>query len=344
MLNVFDANPDAFGIVAMSTAIDKLKFVPGRLGSLGIFEEERLSVIDVAIEQRGGILELIAPTPRGGPGVTLDKDKRVIRSIRPPHFQIDDAINADEVQNVRAFGTENVLETVIGAVNRRLGIHSQSLDATEEYARVGAVKGIVTYPDGSTLNLFDFFGVTAPTEIDLDLDNASPAEGVLRRKVAGIVRQIGAAMEGAPFSGVRAEVGDAFFDDLIAHKEVRDTFKNTVAAQQLLRGYVAPFGQSSQIYATFEFGGVIWENYRGQVGSTAYIDTNKAYFFPIGAPGMFKSIYVPADYEESVNTVALKRYAKQWAKDNGKGRNLESQTNVLHIATRPGALASARRT
>ena len=49
----------------------------------------------------------------------------------------------------------------------------------------------------------------------------------------------------------------------------------------------------------------------------------------------------PADYEETVNTIGLPRYAKQWPMENGKGRSLEVQTNALCMCTQPAALQSA---
>ena len=57
-----------------------------------------------------------------------------------------------------------------------------------------------------------------------------------------------------------------------------------------------------------------------------------------GVPGLFQSKYAPADYMETVNTVGLPYYAKQWQMEGGKGRVLESQSNPLHLCTRPNAI------
>jgi len=342
MLDIF--NDDAFSVVRLSMAIDKLKFVPSRLGSIGLFEPEPVDTIDIAIEERDGVLELIEPTERGGPGVTLGDDDQSLLSIRAPHFEINDKLTADSVQGRRSFGTDNQLETIIARVARKLQRHTQSLDATEEYARAGAIKGIVTYKGGKTLNLFDLFGVDQLDEIDADLDNAAPASGIFRKKCAQIIRVVGDAMDGLPFTGVRAECGDAFFDDLISNKEVVDTYKSTVQAGELRTGYITLANGQTQIWSAFEFGGILWENYRGKVGVTSFIDTDHAHVFPTGAPGLFKSFYAPADYEEAVNTLGQQRYAKQYPMQNGKGRHLDSQTNALHICTRPGVLQQLRRT
>lgn len=340
MLDIFKS--DAFGVVPLTDAINKIKFVPGRIAQTGLFTASGVPTTSVGIEERDGLLKLIAPTPRGGPGTTMDKLKRTLRSLVIPHFEINDAIMAEEVQGVRAFGRENDVEMVLDKVIERGEIHSQSMDATEELSRIGAIKGIVTYADGTTLNLFTEFGVTQETEVDFDLDNASPASGALRKAAAVRVRQVANILEGIPFDHLHAYCGNAFFDDLLAHTEVRASYLQTPMAAVLREGYVMPGGE--KIFGAFEFGGIVWENYRGAVGSTTFVDTNKCHLFPIGAPGLFRTYYGPADYIETVNTIGQRLYAKQWDMPNGKGINLDVQMNALNICTRPKVLIQGKRT
>lgn len=339
MLDIFNGN--AFSVARLTQVINEMKFVPGRISELGLFETDSTDTTTVAVEKKGDILALVAPTPRGGPGITLDKEKRDLRSLIVPHFEINDAIYAEEVQNVRALGQEQALETVVQKVAQRQQAHVRSFAATEEHARMGAVQGVVTYADNSTLDLFSEFGVTQDAEIDFDLDNANPAEGALRKKCAGIVRQVQNALGGVPFTGVHAFCGDNFFDDLLAHKEVRETFKGWNEAQILRDGYIGPNRSS---YGIFEFGGIVFENYRGAVGSTSFINTDKAHLFPVGVPGLFRTVYAPADYEETVNTMGQRLYSRQYAMQNGKGRHLDVQMNALQYCSRPKTLLKGKRT
>jgi len=338
MLDVFRS--DAFGVVPLTDAINKIPFVPGRIGSLGLFADSGVATTSVAIEERGGLLTLVAPTPRGGPGITIDKTRRTLRSLAVPHFEINDAVMAEEVQGVRAWGSETDVEMLMGKVADRGAIASQSLEVTQEYARIGAIKGIVTYADATTLNLFTEFGVTAETEIDFDLDNATPVAGAFRKKCAGVTRQMAGILDGLPFTGLYALCGDAFFDDLIAHVEVRATYLNTQAAAELR----APYVQAGQTYGSFSFGGITWENYRGAVGATTFVATDKCHLFPIGVPGLFRTYYAPADYIETVNTIGRRLYTKQYEMPNGKGVHLDTQMNALNICTRPKCLIQGKRT
>lgn len=339
MLDIF--NDDAFSVTNLTDAINEISFVPGRIGELGLFSTSSVDTTTIAVEKKGDILVLVPPTPRGGPGTTVDKEKRNLRSLIIPHFEINDAIYAEEVQNVRAFGQERALQTVMQKVAERNAMHVNSFGATEEYARMGAVQGIVVYADGSSLNLFQEFGVTQEAEIDFDLDNANPAEGVLRKKCAGVTRKMTGLLGGIPFAGIHAFCGDDFFDDLLAHKEVRETYKGWNQAQILRESYIGP---NRSTYGIFEFGGIIWENYRGAVGQTTFIDSNKCHLFPFGVPGLFRTAYAPADYEETVNTMGERLYERQYPMTNGKGRHLDVQMNALQYCTRPKVLLKGKRT
>lgn len=337
MLDVF--NSGLFSVVSLTDAINKPIFQPGRIGQMGLFTPRGVTTTTVIVEEKDGQLVLVSPSPRGAPGQTMDKVKAKGRPFIIPHFQIDDAIYADEVQGVRAWGTESELETVQGKVAERLVTHRASHEVTLEYARIGAVIGVITYADGSTTDLFSEFGVAQDAEIAFDLAAASPAAGVLRKRAAALIRQMSTNLGGLPFFGVHAMTGDAFYDDLLAHVEVRNTFLNNPSAAELRTSYVV----NGQSYGTFEFGGITWENYRGAVGGTQFINTDKAHFFPKGVPNLFRTYFAPADYTETVNTVGKMTYVKQYDMPNGKGVYFESQMNQLSICTRPKALLKGKR-
>jgi hypothetical protein len=339
VLDVFKGDP--FNVLSLTDAINKIPFVPGRAGMLVPWNPRGVPTTSIMLEEREGVLTMIPPTPRGGPGQVIAKTKRTARSIAIPHFQRDDAVYADEVQGVREFGEEQTLETVQGVLNARMADHTQDFDTTLEYSRLGALKGIVTYADGTTLNLFDFFGVTQETEIDFDLDNATPASGALRKAAAAAVRTSMSNLGGTPIAGLHALCGDAFFDDLLAHTEVRASYTGTDMARVLREGYVYPNGM--KVFGAFEFGGIVWENYRGSIGGTAFVNTDKCHIFPVGV-SIYREVYAPADYVETVNTIGLPRYAKQFEMPNGKGINMEMQMNALSYCTRPKSLLLGKRT
>lgn len=344
MLNIFSSNP-AFSVISLTDAVNEIAVRPGRLGQLGLFAATSVSTLSISLERIGDTIQLVAPSPRGAPGEVRDYPKRSIESLSIPHFQRDWSVVADEVQGVRAYGSETELQTVQGIVAQKMALNVADLDLTDEYSRIGAIQGIVTYKDGQTLDLFAKFGVPQPTEIDFDLDNATPVDGVLRKKAVGVIRATREALGGVPFSYLHAFVGDKFFDDLLTHPEVRETYKGWSEAQILRDSYI---GKNRADNPLFEFGGIVWENYGavGAGGDSALlgIQADSAKFVPVGVPGLFRTYYAPADYIETVNTLGQRLYAKQWPMQNGKGIHGEVQTNALHIATRPGALLRGKRT
>ena len=64
-----------------------------------------------------------------------------------PHIALEDTILADEVQNVRAFGS-SMLEGVQAVVNQRMSEMATKMDATLEHLRIGAIKGQILDADG----------------------------------------------------------------------------------------------------------------------------------------------------------------------------------------------------
>ncbi len=343
MFDIF--NNDAFSVTSLTDAMAEIKYVPSFVSGLGLFTATPVSTLHVAIEKdRDSNYSIVPSSPRGAPGDTVGKGRRNMRNLTIPHFQRDDAIYADEVQGVRAFNTEQQVETVQGMIARRAAEHSQSFALTEEYHRLAVItQGKLLDKDGSELyNYFTEMGETQAAEVDWDLDNASPVDGILRQRSATLMRAMGATLGGLPFNGILALCGDSFYDALIQHKEIRDTYKGWEAAAALRTGFLDASNPQGGVWGQFTAFNITWVNYRG--GLNVGLAATEAKFVPLGVPGLFRTVYAPADYEETVNTLGQRLYAKQWAMPNGKGRQMEFQTNALHYCTRPRVLMSARMT
>jgi hypothetical protein len=344
MLDIF--RNSAFTVTALTDAMREVKFVPGLITSMGLFNTSSVSTLSVAIEKdKTQNLILVPTTARGGPGTTFGKNKRNIRDLRLLHQQVDDGIMADEVQGVRAFGDEFAIEQLQAKIADRAAEASQFFALTEEFQRVKILTdGKLIDADGTT-TLFDFyaeFGETKPAAVGWDLAAASPVGGILRKRCSDMIRAMSATLDGLPFSGINAICGDAFFDALIQHVEVRATYLNHAAASDLRTAAIN--NGSGGSFGSFAFGGITFMNYRGSYNSTAFVNTDQAHFFPSGVPNLFRTVYGPADYIETVNRPGQRLYAKQWEMPNGKGVNLEMQSNPLHYCTRPRVLMTANRT
>ena len=316
-------NDDAFSVVSLTKAIEDTPFVPGRVGQLGIFSEEGVSTTSISIEKIGSTVSLVPAASRGSSGRPMGNDKRQMIPFTATHLPQRASILADEVQNLRAFGSESEVETAQRLMNRKLAKMRRDLDTTIEYQRIGAIKGSILDSDGTTelLNLHTAFG-TSVTSHSLVLGTAGT---LVRNKVIEARRKMEAALGGLTYSGARVLCSASFFDALVGHAKVEAAF------DRYMNGEFLREDQRGGFY----FAGVFWEEYRGQVGANKFIADGEAWMVPEGVPDLFVTNYAPADYMETVNTLGQAYYAKQEPKDFGKGINVETQSNPIHICTRP---------
>lgn len=316
-------NDDAFSVVSLTKAIEDTPFVPGRVGQLGIFSEEGVSTTSISIEKVGSTVSLVPAASRGSSGRPMGNDKRQMIPFTATHLPQRASILADEVQNLRAFGSETEVETAQRLMNRKLAKMRRDLDTTIEYQRIGAIKGSILDSDGTTelLNLHTAFG-TSVTSHSLVLGTAGTP---VRNKVIEARRKMEAALGGLTYSGARVLCSASFFDALVGHAKVEAAF------DRYMNGEFLREDQRGGFY----FAGVFWEEYRGQVGTTKFIADGEAWMVPEGVPDLFVTNYAPADYMETVNTLGQAYYAKQEPKDFNKGIDVETQSNPIHICTRP---------
>ena len=328
----------AFSVMSLTDAVNKRPFVPGRLGELGLFEESGIKSLRVVIERKNGRLTLVPASNRGGPAHQKATNRRDAIELKTIHLSVEDRIPADEIQDVRSFGQEAQVKTMQEELMERFDETFSDFDATQEHLRIGAIKGKVLDADGTTelVDLFDAFGITAPTAIDFDLDNASPGADAVRKKASQVIRTIEDALGMASYTSIHGFCSSTFFDDLVGHPQVKEAYERFNAGQAL-RDQTA---RRSLFYA-----GIMFEEYRGKVNGVDFIPEGDARFVPLGVPRLFRNVFSPADFVETVNTRGLPRYAKV-APDDRFQRYLDThvQSNPLPYCTRPEVLLRGTRT
>lgn len=333
ILDVFDN--DAFSLASLTTKINDVDYKPARIGSLKIFEESGIPTTKVAIEQRDSVLYLVPSTPRGAPSTPHPIGGRSLGHLSTLHLPVRSTVYAATFQDLRQFGT-TVLESVENVIRERLTEIVRSLEVTIEWQRLGALKGRVLDADGSVkVDLFEAFNVAQPEEVDFDLDNPTPAPGAVRKKCSEVIRKIEDELGETPLGGVMALVGPAFFDALVDHPETREAYQRYNSGEAL-RERTARRG--------FYYAGITFEEYRGKVGSTQFVDPDKAHFFPTGTSGVFKTVFSPGNFLDDVNSVGLPYYARQARDPLGRYVEIHAESNPLSFSTRPRTLIPGRRT
>ncbi|MDR5813322.1 major capsid protein [Caballeronia sp. LZ033] len=338
-LNIF--KNDVFSTIDLTTAVEKAPFKPEGLGTLNIFDDKPIRTTALAVEQRQGKLVIIPISDRGEEGTQRTTEKRQARYFEVPRLMHSDTIYANELQNIRAFGTESELMQVQDEVARRLngptGLTS-NIEYTWEYHRLAAVQGLLLDADGSVVyNFFNEFGITQPAEIAFNL-SAGTANS-LRPLINGIIRSMARKAQGAftQSTKIYALCGDAFYDAFVNHPDVVRTFLNWSAAADLR-------GSQGAAFDAFYFGGIYWVNYRGSDDNTTIkIPDDKVKFFPVGAPGVFQRALAPGEAFEWVNTPGKPIYVIPiFDRDRNMWWKMEVYSYPLHICTRPEVLFSGR--
>lgn len=173
ILDIFRGN--AFSTVSLTAAINKLPYMPTRIGDMGLFTQKGINTTFAVVEERDGKLGLLTQRARGVFNQVNTIGLRKARGWLVPHVPINEDVLADQVQNIREFGTTDTLQTVANAVNERLQSMKAYIDTTLEYYRIGSLQGNMLDGDGSTVlfNWFTEFGLSQ-TVINVDFTSFNP--------------------------------------------------------------------------------------------------------------------------------------------------------------------------
>jgi hypothetical protein len=327
-LDVFKG--DAFATFELTQALNNVPYDPNYLESLKIFEPMPVRTEHFAVESRDNTLNLLPTTPRGSPFTSTTDVKRNLRYFPTVRVANRDRLEASEIQNVRAFGSDTELMQIQDEVMRKMMNLRNNQNLTHENMRLGAVQGIVTDSDGSVIrNWYTEFGVTQPTEITFGLGSAQT--GGIRTACDGVVRAMARAAKGAWVDGQSYAMGlasDAYWDELVANAETRATYLNQQEAADLRTGTA---------YQTFKYGGIVFVNYRGtDDNSTVSVPSGKCKFFPVNAPGVFKQAMSPGESFDWVNTLGQPFYVRQTVDDEDNAYvDLKLASYPLYVCTKP---------
>lgn len=341
MANMDIFSDDAFGQVQMTRALEKIPYVPNLLETLGLFTPNYIRTEKVEVEKIDGVLSVIQTSERGAPLKVGTDARRDIRDFRTRRIAKSDILRASAIQNVRAFGSESEFKQVQDEVMKKNLKLRTEVNLTKERMRLGAIQGIVLDADDTVIiNWATAWGISLPTEIDFDLDNASPASGALAKKCTEVIRGMQRAAKGAWMPGTYAAalVGDTFFDQLIAHPDYRAyKLANPTTAEDLAKTMTW-----NEVY----FGGIRWINYRGtDDNSTVAVPATKAKFFPMNAPAVFEVAYSPLETLDMANTPGQEIYSLTVPdRDRNMFVNVEVYSYPLFMCKYPEMLYSAKNT
>jgi hypothetical protein len=336
---------DAFSLVEMTEGLDRYEFQPSYLGSLGIFTPEPIRTTSFTMEERDGELALVPTTERGTPIIEGDRRRRKLRTFETVRIAKGTTIHAAEIQGVRPFGAQSELmaaqELIADRLTGPVGILND-VEMTFEHMRLGALKGEVLDADGSTIiDWYDAFDLAKPDDINFALNDP---QADIRKTCADLVRRMARKSKGAftPGTQIHALCGDEFYDALVQHPTVRETYLNYAAAADLRTSLVTSGANGT--FGMFPFAGITFHNYRGtDDGTRVSIGANDAHFFPVGARNVFSHVQAPGEFFDFVNTPGRRVYSMILTdRDRNAWVRPEVYAYPLFVCKRPDLLETGK--
>lgn len=320
---------DLFSVANLTAAVNTLPVMPGKVGAMGLFDEKGVTSTSVIIDEREGRLVLVPNTSRNDDPVPLKGSKRKRRTFETLHLPINRPLLPSQLQGIAAFGQESATAPIATVINDHLQDLKNSIEATREFQRVGALRGKLLDADGETM--FDLYKEFEVSQKKMTVTLSAAGTNV-RKACLDAKRHSESKLGGVMVTGFRALCGPDWFDAFIDHEKVKAAFANYQEAQDRLGG---------DMRTGFTFGGIEFIEYDITVSGQRFIPADIAQVFPM-ARGVFRLFNAPANYNETVNTLGQPFYSKAEPRKMGKGWDLEAQANPLAMCLFPEALVELK--
>ena len=320
-------NQDAFTLVNLAEAMTILPNNYGRINQSGIFKEKGSNSRTILVEMKDGVLNLLPTKPVGAPGSELNRGLRNVRSLVIPHIPAHDVILPQELEGIRAFGTEDRLIALSEIMAEHLQSAKDKFAITKEYQRITALNGSVLDSDGATVlfNWYEEFLMKQKTVTFTVSGTEDPRKPVLELK-----RYMETHLKGETMNGYHCYVDKDFFDGITQYGEMKTAWD---------RWREGEFYRSD-MRNRFEFCGIVFEEYEGTADdrdgvARKFIPSKYGYCYPTGTSQMFRSYYAPANRFSTINKPGQENYVWQRMRDDESGIDLWFETNPMHMVMRP---------
>lgn len=349
MPEVLDINTFPFTATQLSESVNRIPNSYGLLNALNLFPSmgSISTIIEVTIED--GSIRVLPAKERGSAATPGDRGNRKSIFIQAPHFPSFDLITPRDLQNMWTIaGQSRTLRTLDDEMAKRLFTIRSKHSITREWIRMGALKGLITDGNGTTLlDLYAAFGITKNT-IDFVLGTAGTD---IIAKCAALRLSIATNLKGEVMTRPEVIVSSTFFNKFIQHANVVKFWLSWSASQ----GYIQPVlaagtgpidrqGQPTAFGRSFEFQNIVWREYIGQapIGdtrtATSFVPDDFGYAYPAGTMNTFETWDAPANDIRFVNQPGQDLYISPEILEHGQGVELRSESNPLAICKRPETL------
>ncbi len=325
LANVFKG--DIFSFMSLTAAINILPPRATTIDGFATFTESGINTATVSVEEKDGKIGVVKSQPRGFIGRGQSAKQRRLRKFDVPHYPEFDSIMASEVTGVRAFGSDNTMETVESKLAEKRSDLVDLLNTTIDAGKWGAVQGVLYDADGSILfDWADEFGVDR-NETTVDLSDATLN---LRDVVIALKRAAEKELGGYTYSKFVLALPAAVFDKFVSHPSNKDNYNRWLDGAFLRADNRSGFMLADNVE-------VKSVDITDLGNGLKTIPDDEGYLIP-NANGLLKVNYSPADTLEAANTIGLPYYMASEPMPFGKGVDLIAETNFLAYCEKPRAI------
>ncbi len=321
------SNNQYFNVKALTEAVKRLPDNPTKIRQLGVFTPAYLTTTYVNVEQKQQHLGLVQAVPRGVAGEGVRETRTAPKTFHAIHLPINDQILADDVQNLRAFGSDNSVVAVADLVNDKLQLAKDTLGFSREYLMFCALKGEIKNKDKSKIyNIYDEFGLKRKTHTLNLADDINP-------QLDDVIVAQSKTLNGEPHNGSIALCSAGFLKNLSYHDSMKEIYLRYQTAVRYTQGEVA---------FAFEHKGISFLLYDYEFENGEKLADDEAIWLPKGTRNVFREFFAPADMNATVNTKAEQIYVSREKLPHDRGWSLRVQTNVLPMVLKPEAVATLK--
>lgn len=315
----------------LTLAINALPPVPTIIRSTGLFKPEPMKTVAAKVSMKDDKLTLVPAMPRGGPGTPVEEDGGNTKYFEAVHLPQDDVVRADDVQDLREFGTNRKVLTTPVQVNNKLVKMRRKIDYTREHLQLGAIQGKLIDSTGKVLiDVNKEFGVTHKTK-NIAVSNDATDASAIFDEILGEQEDL----IGDMFDGFYLFASPEFMTQFMNHKSMKDIYKMYREASVYRDG---------KAREAFQHGGANFIRYSHKFNSDADIKPGEAKLVPKGLADAFIEFFAPADMEGAVNTMGLPFYVSKEPLKHKKGTELHAQSNPLPINLNPKSVLTLKLT
>lgn len=326
-------------LVDWTDEVNEVENQYGVLNDMGLFNEKGVSQTAVVFDKNEHQITLLPQSTRGSRQATKGKDRTVkTYSLALPYFKHQDELTAEDVQSWRMAGTPDAAEIVANVKADKITDMRLAVDQTKEYMKIQAIKGVTKDAEGTVLaDMFTEFGVSQDST-DFLLGTAGTD---VDAKIATVKRNIAKNIKGGgAISGIMLMVDESFFDKLISHPAIRDSYlQYQNSGVQQMRDDLSRY-LSWGVSDLFTHRGVTFATYGATFtlpdGTTEdAFAADEGFSIVRGPRDLYRGYNGPSSKLSGANVVGSPVYMYEYADPKDDCIELEAQFASLYMMTKP---------